>query len=55
MTVDGKQPIHERGLRPDVGVPNPSVGFDELPPTTDEPLAKAIEQLQGRSDSGLTR
>jgi len=46
MTVDGTQPIHERGLPPTLGVPTTLVGFDELPPTTDVPLAKAIERLK---------
>ncbi len=36
MTVDGANPIHERGLRPTVGVEMPVIGFDELPPTTDQ-------------------
>ena len=31
LTPDG-QPIHERGLRPTVGVDAPFVGFDETPP-----------------------
>jgi len=46
LTVDGAGPIHERGLRPTVGVEIPVVGFDEVPPTTDEPLAKAAERLK---------
>lgn len=46
MTADGKTPIHERGLTPAVAIQNPSIGFDELPPTTDAPLAKAIERLK---------
>ncbi len=45
MTVDGKDPIHGRGLTPDVAVAIPLVGFDELPPTTDAPLDRAIEHL----------
>lgn len=48
LTVDGSAPIHERGLRPTMGVDIPTVGFDELPPTTDEPLAKAAERLRGK-------
>jgi carboxyl-terminal processing protease len=48
MTVDGKTPIHERGLPPDVPIANPIVGFDELPPTTDAPLAKAVERLKAK-------
>ena len=39
-------PIHERGLRPDVGVAEPSVPFGEAAPATDEALAKAVEQLK---------
>ena len=46
FTVDGKDSIHERGLRPTYGVEIPRVGFDELPPTTDEPLAKAAERAK---------
>lgn len=48
MTVDGKDPIHERGLMPAVLAANPVPGFDELPPTTDAPLAKAIDQLKSK-------
>jgi carboxyl-terminal processing protease len=49
MTVDATpQPIHERGLMPVVLVQNPVPGFDELPPTTDAPLAKAIERLKAK-------
>ena len=46
LQVDGKNPIHERGLRPTVGVDMPTVGFDEVPPATDEPLAKAAERMR---------
>jgi carboxyl-terminal processing protease len=46
LQVDGSQPIHERGVRPTVGVEIPTPGFDELPPATDQPLAKAVEQLR---------
>jgi carboxyl-terminal processing protease len=48
MTVDGAQPIHERGLPPKVAIQNPVTGFDELPPATDAPLAKAIEHLKAK-------
>jgi carboxyl-terminal processing protease len=48
FTVDGKDSIHERGLRPTYGVEIPRVGFDELPPTTDEPLAKAADRARDR-------
>jgi carboxyl-terminal processing protease len=46
LLVDGSGPIHERGVRPTVGVEIPTVGFDEVPPTTDVPLAKAAERLK---------
>jgi len=46
LTVDGAHPIHDRGLRPTVGVEMPVVGFDEVPPTTDQPLTRAIEVLK---------
>jgi carboxyl-terminal processing protease len=44
-------PIHERGLRPDVPVGEPQVAFGETPPTTDDALAKAVEQLKGKKPS----
>jgi carboxyl-terminal processing protease len=47
LTPDG-EPIHERGLRPTVGVEEPSVDFDEAPPTTDDALAKAIDRLKAK-------
>lgn len=49
LTVDGAHPIHERGLRPTVGVEMPVVGFDEVPPTTDQPLTRAIEVLKKKA------
>jgi hypothetical protein len=48
MTIDGKEPLHGRGLQPDVPVSTPLIGFDELPPTTDAALAKAVEHLKSR-------
>lgn len=48
MTVDGKQPIHQHGLPPTVAIQNPVTGFDELPPATDAPLAKAVEHLKAK-------
>ena len=48
MTVDGANPIHERGLAPTVPVAIPVVAFDELPPTTDVPLEKAIAHLKSK-------
>jgi carboxyl-terminal processing protease len=48
MTVDGANPIHGRGLLPAVPIQNPVPGFDELPPATDAPLARAIEQLKSK-------
>lgn len=42
--LDG-EPIHERGLRPTVAIESPNVAFDEMPPATDDMLAKAVERL----------
>jgi carboxyl-terminal processing protease len=44
FTVDGKDPSHERGLRPTYGVEIPRVAFDEVPPT--EPLLKAARRAR---------
>jgi carboxyl-terminal processing protease len=46
MAVDGKQPLHDRGLAPTVAVQIPVTGFDELPPTTDVPLTTAIDRVK---------
>ncbi len=48
LTLNG-DPLHERGLRPDVVVEEPVVGFDETPPATDEPLNTALARLHGKS------
>jgi carboxyl-terminal processing protease len=48
LTVDGANPIHERGLMPTLAVAIPVVAFDELPPTTDVPLEKAIAHLKSK-------
>ena len=48
LAVDGVTPIHEHGLIPAVAVAIPVTGFDELPPTTDVPLDKAIEHLKSK-------
>jgi carboxyl-terminal processing protease len=48
LASDG-EPIHGRGLRPDVAVESPSVGFDDQPPATDDMLAKALERLKSRA------
>ena len=48
MTVDGANPIHERGLAPAVAFAIPITGFDEIPPATDVPLEKAIEHLKSK-------
>jgi carboxyl-terminal processing protease len=48
MQIDGKDPIHDRGLRPTVGVDIPTIGFDEVAPNTDEPLAKAAERMRSK-------
>lgn len=48
FTVDGKDPIHQRGVRPTIGVEIPTPGFDEVRPTTDAPLARALDHLRGK-------
>jgi carboxyl-terminal processing protease len=48
LALDG-EPIHERGLRPNLAVESPNVAFDEVPPATDEMLAKAVERLTART------
>jgi carboxyl-terminal processing protease len=44
LQTDGT-PIHEHGLRPDVPMAIPIVGFEEQPPATDDVLARGIEEL----------
>jgi carboxyl-terminal processing protease len=39
-------PIQGRGLRPDVPVEIPSVGFDETPPSTDPVLERGVQELK---------
>ena len=46
LLPDGSAPLHERGLRPTVGVEIPTPAFDELPPATDVPLTRAVEALR---------
>ena len=48
MAVDGVTAIHERGLVPTVAFAIPVTGFDEIPPTTDVPLEKAIGHLKSK-------
>jgi carboxyl-terminal processing protease len=48
MSLDGKTPIHGRGLVPAVISQNAVPGFDELPPASDAPLARAIEYLKSK-------
>lgn len=48
LTVDGDS-IHERGLRPAVGVEEPSVAFGENPPATDDALNKAVARLKPKA------
>lgn len=48
LATDG-EPIHGRGLRPNVAVESPSVAFDDVPPATDEMLTKALERLKPRA------
>ncbi len=50
LASDG-EPIHGRGLPPDVAVESPSVGFDDAAPATDEMLNKALERLKPRAGS----
>jgi carboxyl-terminal processing protease len=50
LALDG-EPIHERGLRPNLAVESPNVAFDEAPPATDAMLAKAVERLAARTTS----
>ncbi len=45
LAIDG-EPIHARGLRPNLAVESPSVAFDERPPVVDEMLDQAIERLR---------
>jgi carboxyl-terminal processing protease len=47
LQADGT-PIHQNGLRPDVPVEVPSVGFDEAPPATDAILERALADLKSR-------
>ncbi|MDA1307718.1 MAG: S41 family peptidase [Acidobacteria bacterium] len=54
MATDG-EPIHGRGLRPDLAVESPSVAFEDAPPTTDEMLAKALERLRPATGSPEAR
>jgi carboxyl-terminal processing protease len=48
LALDG-EPIHERGLRPNLAVESPNLAFDEVPPATDEMLAKAVERLTAKT------
>lgn len=50
LATDG-EPIHGRGLRPDLAVESPSVAFEDAPPSTDEMLAKALERLRPAAGS----
>jgi carboxyl-terminal processing protease len=45
LTLDG-QPIHERGVRPTIGVEQPFVNFDDTPPTTDPVLDRGLDALK---------
>jgi carboxyl-terminal processing protease len=44
----GGQPIHERGLTPDVEVEQPEIDFGTVPPATDATLQRAIDVLTRR-------
>jgi carboxyl-terminal processing protease len=41
-------PIHERGLQPDVAVEQPDFEFGAEPPAADQTLDRAVERLRGR-------
>jgi carboxyl-terminal processing protease len=45
LTTEGKL-IHEHGLPPTVAVEEPNVAFGEVPPATDDMLAKAVAHLK---------
>jgi carboxyl-terminal processing protease len=47
LTAAG-EPIHEHGIRPDVGVEEPTVAFGEAAPATDAALGKAVERLKAK-------
>jgi carboxyl-terminal processing protease len=42
------EPIHEKGLKPDVAVDEPNFEFDEVPPAGDKMLDAAIERAKAR-------
>ena len=44
--------IHEKGLTPDVHVPEPDVDFGADPPAGDAALEKAIERLTSTAEAG---
>ncbi len=50
LATDG-EPIHGRGLRPNVVVESPNVGFDETPPPGDAMLDRALERLRPGTDA----
>jgi carboxyl-terminal processing protease len=50
LSVSG-DPIHGRGLQPDVVVEQPDVEFGAAPPTGDVTVERAIERLRARSGS----
>jgi carboxyl-terminal processing protease len=53
LQADGT-PIHQNGLRPDVPVEVPAVGFDEKPPADDIVLERALKELAGATPSAGT-
>jgi carboxyl-terminal processing protease len=48
MRADGKQPLHEQGLEPDVATDPVIVEFGDEPPAGDAALDKALERLKSR-------
>jgi carboxyl-terminal processing protease len=51
LRADGT-PILEHGLKPDAFVDIPGISFDETPPATDAPLARAAEELKRLEQGG---
>ena len=48
LRSDGKQPLHEQGLEPDVATDPVIVEFGEAGPATDAALDKAVERLKSK-------
>ena len=44
-------PIHDRGLQPDVAIEQPDVDFGAAPPSEDPTLDQAVERLRSKLSS----